>query len=290
MHTAADGHTKKDTITVSACVMHPLFSCAFGFFAFAGRVSAVLCVRRKDTIMKTAEMSAKTIIGANGSYIINEEAGTVLIKMADYYPNYRGEQDYCEISRQLFEEFYAQKNKEEANGVISLKLKEIYPHMDNGDRLITIEKSLYDEIIEHRKHTHTVTIRVKDIYPDDTSEYEYVEISDRVYKEILKSKRKEHALEVQDSRNRTAFQFDENIGGTSIFTDSSEKDINFQLLIDKLFSAQGEELRKVALLYFIDGYSPVQIAKILKKNKPNVWKAIRVSKQIVKNAGVEYFF
>ncbi len=224
----------------------------------------------------------------------NSKEETVVIRMADYYPDYKGEQEYCEISKEFYDKFYAPAPKHtiSENGTISIKIKELYPHLDVGESTITIDRSLYNAVIENRKKNHTVTIRIKDLYPEDKSEYEYIEISEVLYKEIVKSKKKEKALELQDYRHKTTFEFDENITGAveAIYTCSSENDTQYEILVNSLFSQYSGELKTIALLYFVEGFTATEIANILKKNRPAIWKSIRKAKAIIESAGKDYFF
>lgn len=224
--------------------MHPLFSYASGFFAFAGRVSAVLCVRRKDTIMKTAEISAKTIIGANGSYIINEKTGTVMIRMADFYPGYNGENEYEEISKELFEEFYADKSsvKNQPETVI-LDFHTLFPcvkKIPRGMETIELAKDLYEQIMEYRKTSDEVIIRAQEFYPEKNYVGdEYLIIKKDLYEFLLEDSRRHHREEYFDYTWRAAFNIEEMTPAQiADYTTSSAEDVCLEnISSERIYSA-----------------------------------------------------
>ena len=61
-------------------------------------------------------------------------------------------------------------------------------------------------------------------------------------------------------------------------------------LVNSLFSQYSGELKTIALLYFVEGFTATEIANILKKNRPAIWKSIRKAKAIIESAGKDYFF
>lgn len=246
--------------------------------------------------MKTAE--TYSITAAKASFIVNEEKGTVKIRMADFYPGYNGEKEYEEVSKDFFNEFYAPLVKFDCENraipdcsIIKVKIHDIYPHMNCGSKIIEMTKSQYDEILRHRKKYGTILVKTKDLYPDDKSGQEFLEISIALYNEIVKMKWKED-YEFNEKRNGLVlYEYDEIKSGEmdGIFTESCENEVQLSLLIRDLFAQYGSELERIAIRYLINGESPKSISISFDKNLPAVWKAIRKIKRIVKMAGYSYF-
>ena len=233
-------------------------------------------------------------------YVKETENGTIIIRMADFYPDYVGEQEFCEVSKEFYNEFYAPMvNNESTNNdsnsndysVINVKIRELYPHMDCGSKTIKMTKAQYHEILMHRKKYGTLFVKTKDLYPDDKSEQEFIEISLDLYKELIKMKWKEEYEFEEKNDGLVFFKYDEIKTGEmdGIYTESCERDVHLTLMIRNLFAPYGAGLDRIAIKFIINGESPKSIAYTEHKSLPAVWKAIRKIKDIVKDVGYSYF-
>lgn len=219
------------------------------------------------------------------------ENGTVMIKMSDFYPSYCGEQEFCEVSREFYEEFYAEKKQTPVS--VTVTLKELYPHLYHKIKqdTITLPKKFYDELMAYRKENGTVAIWLDDYYPRNHSAKEYVLVSKEVYLQLNRAKNKEEYVRTRNRKMYVPFGYEEidcsEIYG--IYTESNVKNIDLALTIRNLFMPYGQDYSEIAVRYFIDGESPTSIAENMKKSRAVVWKALRKIKDIVKDVGYSYF-
>ena len=237
--------------------------------------------------MKTAEKLVKKN---------DKKNETVFIRMADYYPEYKGEQEYCEVSREFYDKFYAEKSSvpETETETITVKTKELYPHLYHRlkEETITLTKEQYDDLMEYRELNDDVVIWLGDYYGRISSEQKYAIVSREVYLTLNREKNKEEYVKARNRKKLTPFSFDEIECGemAGIYTDSSEKNSELQFMLGELFSSYGQTYIAIATRYFIYGETPLSIAANINKSKYAVWSILRKIKVIVKNAGYSYFY
>ena len=240
--------------------------------------------------MKTAEKKI------NPEEKVIEEAtnrtGTVKVRMKDFYPGYCGEQEYCEVSREFYDEFYAKKVPQ--TETITVKTRDFYPHLYHRikSETLTMPKDLYDEIMEYRAVNDEVAIWVNDYYKENRSEKKYALVSRKVYRQLERFKEKDSYDKEKDKDMYVPFEYDEAscAAVNNIYTDSGIKNVEIELMLNSLLDSLGKKYVDIGKRYFIDGESPKSIANNLELSCNVVWKALRIIKQTVKNAGYYYFF
>ena len=102
-----------------------------------GVLSVVQCVRRKDIIMKAAEMN-KTINTGAKKYTEN-----VIIRMSSLYPDCVGGQEYCLLNKGTYAEMLKFEAQERVPGIVTLPLDstptvvidfaDFYPYSDRRE-------------------------------------------------------------------------------------------------------------------------------------------------------------
>jgi hypothetical protein len=226
------------------------------------------------------------------AYVKETENGTVIIRMSDYYPDYTGEQEFCEVSKALYEEFYAEKKEQHKKDTVTVSVKEIYPHLYHKIKQenFTFTRRFYEEL-EYRKIHDDVAIWINDYYPNNDSEKKYLLVSKEVYLQLIRNRNKEEYEKQKIRKNHVPFAYDDAVCGEmyAIFTDSHERNIDLELTLRNLFMPYGENYCDVAVRYFIDGESPTSIAANVNKSRAVVWKMLRKIKAVVKDVGYSYF-
>ena len=169
-----------------------------------GVLSVVLCVRRKDIIMKAAEMNKTNNTGAK-KYTEN-----VIIRMSDLYPDCVGGQEYCLLNKGTYAEMLKFEAQERVSGIVILPLDstptvvidftDFYPASGNESReafrevsreeynLLMALKMPY--VVEYRDcgTSYKVVVKTKDFYPFLCSEKEYTELDGKTYETLMSFK------------------------------------------------------------------------------------------------------
>ena len=199
-------------------VAHPLFCYAFGSF-FAPLqpdryLSVVLCVRRKDTIMKKAVMSINT--GAKAIDIIKKYTDNVIIRVSDFYPDSVGGQEYCEITKPVFFELLKYKAMDEGidpttvdpdnTPTVIIRVKDFYPRSGKKEEYREVSREEFNILMAINMPyavgysdcgtSYKVVVMTKDFYPFLCSEKEYTELDGKTYEMLVSFK----AVEESDTK------------------------------------------------------------------------------------------
>lgn len=252
MHTAADGHTDKQYFVLLG-MAHPLFCHAFGLLSFVG-VSVVLCVRRKDTIMKNTIKN--TGVAAKAIELEKKYRDNIIIRMSDFYPENVGGQEYCEVSREVYLELMHFKAIEDID-------------------LDTVDPD----------RTPTVIIRIKDFYP--ASEDGYVEVSREVFNFMIDEKRKMESLGRRLERHEYGWDLDyEKIGDINgIYSESAEEVFMRKELLKCVYAAMAQLKPELGRRYYLNkalGYSVSMIAKMEHVTQPAVTMSISKAEKLLR--------
>ena len=210
--------TERNLKWFSVGVAHPLFCYAFGSF-FAPLqpdryLSVVLCVRRKDTIMKKAVMSINT--GAKAIDIIKKYTDNVIIRVSDFYPDSVGGQEYCEITKPVFFELLKYKAMDEGidpttvdpdnTPTVIIRVKDFYPRSGKKEEYREISRNEFSRLLEEYKpftdeieSDDKITVRTRDFAPYIDSDREYTDIDWKTYVTILRIKASEDFVVTPDT-------------------------------------------------------------------------------------------
>ena len=132
---------------------------------------------------------------------VNAEANseTVRIRMSDFYSDYVGEQEFCEVSAKVYEELLHFKAIEEVAST--------------------------DESDSDDEADCSIRIRIADFYPDNCCKDEYCDVSIEVYEQLCRERVKEQSSRRDDRRHIASFDFDEDKLGDmyGIYSKSAEE-------------------------------------------------------------------
>ena len=171
-----------------------------------GVLSVVLCVRRKDIIMKAAEMNI--ITGAKAIDAVKKYTENVIIRMSKLYPDCVGGQEYCLLSKRTYLEMLKYEAADHAAGVMVLPLDstptviinfaDFYPTSDAKDAYREVSREEYNLLMamkmpyveEYRDCgiSYKVVVKTKEFYPFLCSEKEYTELDGKTYETLMSFK------------------------------------------------------------------------------------------------------
>ena len=173
-----------------------------------GVLSVVLCVRRKDIIMKRAEMNTNT--GAKAIDIIKKYTEGVIVRMSSLYPDCVGGQEYCLLNKGIYAEMLKFEAQDHVPGIVILPLDstptviidftDFYPASGNESREAFREVSREEYnllmalklpyVVEYRDcgTSYKVVVKTKDFYPFLCSEKEYTELDGKTYETLMSFK------------------------------------------------------------------------------------------------------
>ncbi len=140
---------------------------------------------------------------------IKTNSETVVIKMSDFYPDNVGGKEFCEVSREVYEELLRFKAVEEGK---------------------TDVKSVAENL------EVSVRIRVAEFYPDNCCDDKYCNVSMKVYEQLCREKVRERSQKRKDRRQIATYNFDEDKLGEmyGIFSKSAEDECYENGLFKKL--------------------------------------------------------
>lgn len=141
--------------------------------------------------------------------------GTVIIRMVDFYPDYKGDQEFCEVTKEFYNEFFADKKADEKKETetVTVDFHTLFPcvkKIPKGKEKIELSRDLYEQIMEYRKTSDEVIIRAEEFYPD--TEYvgsEYLVVKKDFYKYLVEDNRRRKREEYFDYTWRTAYNIEE---------------------------------------------------------------------------------
>ncbi len=191
---------------------HPLFRHAFGSFFVPlqpnGVLSVVLCVRRKDIIMKASEMNKINNTGTKAINAVKKYTDNVIIRMSKLYPNCVGGQENCLLNKGTYAEMLKYEAADHAAGVMVLPLDstptviinfaDFYPATNGREEYREVSREEYNllmalkmpYVVEYRDcgTSYKVVVRTKDFYPFLCSEKEYTELDGKTYETLMSFK------------------------------------------------------------------------------------------------------
>ncbi|MBQ7071295.1 MAG: sigma-70 family RNA polymerase sigma factor [Ruminococcus sp.] len=195
----------------------------------------------------------------------NKYRNNFIIRMSDFYPENVGEQEFCEVSREVFIELLRFKAADEGFGLDTI----------DPDR------------------TATLIIRIKDFYP--ASEDGYVEVSREVFNFMINEKRRMESLGRSQERHEYGWDIDyEKIGEMNgVHTESSEEVFMREELLKCIYEAMAQLKPELGRRYYLNkalGYSVSMIAKMEHVTQPavtmSIAKAEKLLRQILTEQGV----
>ncbi len=141
--------------------------------------------------------------------------GTVIIRMTDFYPDYKGDQEFCEVTKEFYNEFFADKKADEKmeTETVTVDFHTLFPcvkKIPKGMETIELSRELYEQIMEYRKTSDEVIIRAVEYYPD--TEYvgsEYLVVKKDFYKFLVEDNRRRRREEYFDYTWRTAYNIED---------------------------------------------------------------------------------
>ncbi|MCR5142851.1 MAG: hypothetical protein K6C68_10075 [Ruminococcus sp.] len=233
----------------------------------------------------------------------------VVVMTKDFYPFLCTENEYTELEGKTYEmlvNFKAENGSDTENhDKFVSEMDETADINDNYDEcnLDDVDEEsveIYEEMLKYKKldneykasaDNDTVRIRLSDFYPDNCSEEEYCDVSREVYEELMKNKRDDHAQRVKNARHLINADFDEIQCGEmyGIVTESNTRNILAALWMKEIMLPKGDELYRRSLMYYVQGLSVGEMAKIEGVEKYAIYASIRKMNRIVHNAAKGLF-
>ena len=178
-----------------------------------GVLSAVRCVRRKDTIMKTA---VKNNNAAKTADIIRKYTENVIIRMSDFYPENVGGQEYCEVTKAVYAELLKYKAIDEDDDpaavdpentpTVIVRAKDFYLRSGKKEEYREISRDEFTRLLKEYKPfkdeeeaDDKITVRTRDFAPYIDSDEEYTDIDWKTYVTILRIKASEDFVVTPDT-------------------------------------------------------------------------------------------
>lgn len=149
----------------------------------------------------------------NGFVNANEEdKATVVVRRSDFKPNAVEGKEYFEVSRKLYDEYYAPKLLANKRATVRIKVSDLLRCIavdTKQDKYIEVVMSVYDEIKEYDVDCEGVILRVRDYYPDDKTGEKYMFVGMNVYEGFENERKLKKKQDYFDTTWTTAFPFDE---------------------------------------------------------------------------------
>ena len=172
--------------------------------------------------------------------------GTVIIRMVDFYPDYKGNQQFCEVTNEFFNEFFTDKRLEKmkVSETVTVDFHTLFPcvkKIPRGMETIELSRDLYEHIKEYRKTSDEVIIRAEEFYPEKNYVgNEYLVVKKDFYNFLVEDMRRHNREKYYDYTWRTVYNIEE-MTATQIAelkTESTEEvcleNINSDILYDSM--------------------------------------------------------
>lgn len=135
------------------------------------------------------------------------DSETVVIRMSDFYPENVGDQEFCEVSREVYEELLRFKAIDEGSDpdavepdntpTVIIRIKDFYPKSNSKTEYKEVSRKEYEKLVADRaalmssipkEDTRKVFVNTEVFYPYIQSSEEYAVISFTAYEKLLKMK------------------------------------------------------------------------------------------------------
>ena len=235
------------------------------------------------------------VIGTKNTDIGNNV--TIRIAVKDYFPDYNSGIEYYEVGLEAYNDLCQYKElmsslvSENDEDAVKIDIKRFYPHLCKKETIVYVTREMLESQIDHINCRKRILIRLKDLQKNYRDCPDFMEVSNAIGMTLAKYRNEDICEEERLRKKSDGKGFEEEARGeiNGMFQEDNTKKIDLFITVKNLFKPYGEVLTRRAIMYLCDEQTPTKIARHEGISVHTAWESVNKIKNIVKNAGREYF-